>query len=63
MRTYHDISLELRDELLAMTAEAERLRTLLIDWQEFATDVIASDCAGQEWLDMLKSRTEEVLKP
>jgi len=63
MRTYHDISLELRDELLAMTAEAERLRTLLRDWHEFAKDVSAADCAGQEWLDELKARTGEVLKP
>ena len=36
---------------------------LLRDWQEFAKDVTASDCAGQEWLNALRARTEEVLKP
>ena len=34
---------------------------LLRDWQEFATDVSAADCAGQEWLDELTARTDEVL--
>ena len=38
-------------------------QALLRDWQEFAKDVSAADCAGQEWLDMLMARTQEELKP
>jgi hypothetical protein len=38
-------------------------QTLLRDWQEFATYVRLIDRAGQEWLDSLKARTQEVLKP
>lgn len=37
-------------------------QSTLRDWQDFATDVSAADCAGQEWLDELKARTEEGLK-
>lgn len=38
-------------------------QSLLRDWQEFAKDVTAADCGGHEWLDSLRARTEEVLKP
>ncbi len=47
------------DELLA---ENERLKSLLADWQEFATDVSAADCGGQDWLDGLRGRTKAALE-
>lgn len=36
--------------------------SLLREWQKFAADLRAADCAGQEWLDELTARTDEVLK-
>jgi hypothetical protein len=38
------------------------LRALLHDWQEFATDVSAADCGGQDWLDGLRGRTKAALE-
>ena len=48
-----------RDNLLY---ENERLKSLLADWQEFATDVSAADCGGQDWLDELRGRTKAALE-
>ena len=45
-----------------MLAENERLKSLLTDWREFATDVSAADCGGQDWLDELRGRTKAALE-
>jgi hypothetical protein len=45
-----------------LLAENERLKSLLTDWQEFATDVSAADCGGQDWLDELRGRTKAALE-
>jgi hypothetical protein len=39
-----------------------QLHNLLKDWLAFAKDCEASDATGQEWLNTLRSRTEEKLK-
>lgn len=54
---------ELRDKEPGRSLRVHTLSTLLHDWRQFAADVRAADCAGQEWLDELKARTEEGLKP
>ena len=46
-----------------LSRDLAKAREVLKDWLEFAADVQASDAAGQDWLDGLKARTEEVLKP
>ena len=48
-----------RDKLLA---ENKRLKSLLVDWQEFAKDVTAGDAAGQNRLDGLRGRTQAALE-
>ncbi len=48
-----------RAELLA---ENKRLKSLLTDWKEFATDVGAGDPCGQDWLDGLRGRTKATLE-
>ena len=66
-RRYHtemwkDERVQALKERAELLAENERLKSLLTDWQEFATDVSASDCGGQDWLDELRGRTKAALE-
>lgn len=46
----------------AAEARVRELEQGLRDWQAFGGDVATSDCAGQDWLDELRARTDALLK-
>lgn len=40
---------------------AEKYREIIREWMQFSRDVVASDCAGTEWLEGLSLRSEAAL--
>jgi hypothetical protein len=66
-RRYHtemwkDERVQVLKERAELLAENERLKSLLTDWQEFGHDIRTIDCAGQDALDGLNSRTQAALE-
>jgi hypothetical protein len=45
-------------EAAGREADIDRLRGLCEEWVLFSADIVASDAAGQDWLDGLRLRTD-----